>query len=758
MMMRTFLLLLSLLVSTAYAHDESNSNAGAVLNKDGSIVTGILAPIFDPLAGALPFPHNLLFTNTGDLTLNIPLDPTLDPSNPAVGLTNALNALDGFSTTEKWTVSFKDRFGNTGSVDPSTVVPGVSVRVLQITTSQIVIPTGIVRELIAGVDFWAQVIAPGIIGIIPLKPLPEYSSFLAVLTNGIKDTTGNDATPDTFYHLAKAHDPWIDAGGNSTTPLLDNASAQSLEGLRQLTNGQEQIAGAVGINHEDIILSYTVQTQSITPSLKILRSIAQPSQVLAGPTGLNTTAIGGFGLADISVGVITLPYFLGIPSAQNPIAPLTDFWTAPPGGYISPYDQFGLDPTSTHVTAFNPIPVLTGMQTVPLIMTVPNANSGFTKPAEGWPVMIYQHGITRNRTDMLAVADAMASVGFAVIAMDQPLHGVVPEVEPQLAPFYVKGPFSPFKDFANERTFDADYFNNTTGAQGQDMIPDSSGTSSFNLANLRTARDNLRQATADLSILALSLQNISVDGDATPDLNGFDVGIMIHSLGTTVGIGFMAIEPIVSRAYLNAATGSIIRTGLAGSFGDQVNAGLIAAGINPGTALYEQFVTIAQTTLDSGDGINWAKEAGTKMPIIHNMIIGDDTVPNTVFGAPNAGSEAVNTAMGLQAYSSTQANPDGLKGVARFNQGAHSSIFRPTNPAVTAEMQGQLASFIASGGTFVQVSNPDVLVPVLNISEMFQNEITINPGAGKKKHRSGGVGDPTSRLTSDRRVRQGGRK
>ncbi|MFT5372201.1 MAG: hypothetical protein ACI9R7_001744 [Lysobacterales bacterium] len=755
MKMRTILFLLSLFVSSAFAHDQSKSNAGAVLNKDGSIVTGILAPIFNPAEAELPFPHNLFFNGTGDLTLNIPIaDPTA--TDAATGLIRVLNSLDGFSTTEKWLVNFKDRFGGTGSVDPSSVTPGNSVRVFQVTAQQILFVTGIVRELVAGVDYWAQVVAPGIVAIIPLKPLPEYSTFMVVMTNDIKDAVGNDATPDTTYHLSKQHTPFIDANFQSTTPLLDDATARSLEGLRQITASMEGAAAAAGINHEDIVLSYTVQTQSISPTLRLLRSIAQPSSVIAAPTGLNTAAVGAFGLADIVIGVITLPYYLGIPSAANPIAPLTDWWTASPGAYVPPFDQFGFDPTSTHITAINPFPVLTGMQTVPVLITVPNANSGMSKPEGGWPVIIYQHGITRNRTDMLALADAFASVGYVGIAIDQPLHGVVPAVAPELTPFYIEN--TPFGAFANERTFDADYFSNTTGAPGPDGTPDSSGTSSFNLASLLTARDNLRQATADLSILAVSLQNISVDGDQTPDLNSFNVGVVIHSLGTTVGVGFAAIEPIVSRAYINAATGSLIRTGVAGSFGAQVNAGLAAAGIFPGTALYEQFLTIAQTAIDSGDGINYASEASAKMPILHNMVIGDQTVPNQVAGAPNAGSEAVNQAMGLTAFSSSQANPDGIHGVARFNQGEHSSLFRPTNPAVTAEMQGQMASFIASGGTFVLVSNESVLVPVLNISEMFQGEAAPSLGSGKKGRSSGGAGDPPSRVTSDRRVGNGGRK
>ncbi|MDX1460002.1 MAG: hypothetical protein R3348_03005 [Xanthomonadales bacterium] len=726
---RTFLLLLSLLVSNVYAHDPSVSNAGPVLNKNGSVVTGILTAQFDPSNGILPFPNNLFFLGTTDLTLNIPFDPT----DPSADLFRSLNALDGFSTTERWTATFVDENGDPGAIDPSSVKPGVSVRVFQVTTAQIVAVTGIIRELVAGVDFTA-VASGNVVAIIPLKPLPELSSFMAVFTNDIRDVDGNDATPDQTYHLSKAHSPWVDAQGNSTYPLLDNPTAQGLESLRQITNSMEFAAAAAGIDHEDIILAWTVQTQSITPSLKLLRSIAQPAPVLAAPTGLNTTAAGGFGLADIVIGVITIPYYLGIPSEANPVAPLTDFWTAPPGGYIPPCSQFGLDPTSTNVTACNPFPVVTGMQTIPFFMTVPNENSGFEKPAEGWPVVIYQHGITRNRTDLLAVADALASAGFAAIAIDQPLHGVVPAVAPQLAPFYIEN--TPFGALANERTFDADYWNNTTGAPVPDGIPDPSGTSSFNLFSLRTARDNLRQATADLSVLAVSLQNISVDGDEIPDLNPFNVGVAIHSLGTTVGIGFYAIEPVLSRAYLNAGTGAIIRTGIAGAFGVRINAGLAAAGIFPGSTEYEQFLTVAQTVLDSGDGINWATEAGLRGSVIHNIVIGDDTVPNAVPGAPIAGSVAVNRAMGLSQYSATTVNPEGLKGFARFTSGIHSSLISPAgDPAVTAEMQGQLASFMASGGTLVQVNNPTVLEQVMGLNLANTNRVADSPGGGPKSKR-----------------------
>lgn len=734
MKLGTILLITALFSPLAFADPHPGDDpVGGARNKDGSFVTAVLTAAFDPSNGVSPFPNNLAFIGTEDLTLNIGVPDPTDNGDPLV----SLNGLDGWSTTEKWVTTFLSDDGisgtpaTPGAIDPASVVPGQSVRVFQVTHQSFVAVTGIVRELTPGVDYFAASAPGGVVAILPLKPLPEYSTFMAVLTNDITDVDGNNATPSQTYYLSKRRTPWIDANFNSVNTLLDNATAQRLEGLRQLTLSMEFAAASAGVNPDDIVLAWTVQTQSITPTLKLLRSIAAPAPVTAAPTGLTTAAIGAFGLADIVIGVITLPYYLTAPSAENPFAPLTEFWRAAPGAYVPPFDQFGLDPTSTNLTVANPFPVPTGMQTVPFIMTVPNANSGQSKPDGGWPVVIYQHGITRNRTDMLAVADSMALGGLAVIAIDQPLHGVVPAVAPELAPFYIEN--TPFAPIANERTFDADYWNNATGALGPDGIPDSSGTSSFNLGNLRVARDNLRQATADLSVLAVTLQNISVDGDATPDLNAFNVGALIHSLGTTVGVPFLAIEPIVSRGYLNAATGALIRTGVAGDFGERVNAGLAAEGIFPGTADYELFLTAAQTVVDAGDGINWGLEAALKMPIIHNQVQGDTTVPNSVLGAPTAGSEAMNLTMGLEAYSSTQVNPDGLRGVARFQYGQHSSLFIPIFPEITAEMQGQAATFLASGGTFVNVGDSSLLVPVVEGSVNSAAQPQSDRRAKKKK-------------------------
>jgi len=713
-------------------------------NKDGSIITGVLTAAFDPLdqegAGpVIPFPFNMLYLNletlspTGDYTLVIPVDDPEDFGDPSV----ALSAMDGFSTTEKWVTSFVDYpTRSAGSIDPSSVIPGHSVRVFQVDVTQFLFVNGVVRELVPGVDFVAVVAPGGNIAIIPLKPLQELTNYMAVLTNDIRDTDGNNATADSTYHLLKRQTPWVDENGKSTYLIADEL-AQTLEKFRPLVNSWEAAAESQGVVREDIILSWPVQTQSTTWVLKQLRGIAKPAPTVVGPTGMTTKVIGGFGLADVYAGIITIPYYLGVPSAENPVAPLTDFWTAEPGAYVPPFDALLADKTSTHVTVANPFPVVTSMQTVPLLMAVPNESSGKTRPAAGWPVVIYAHGITRNRADMLAVADTAARAGYAVIAIDAPMHGVSPD-DPLLGPLHAKK--GPFKDFANERTFDVDYINNATGAPGPDEIADPSGTHFINLGSMLTTRDNLRQGETDLSILAVTIPSISYDGDALPDLDGSTIQFVGQSMGSIMGTAFAAIEPTVTNAFLSVPAGGLARAlEYSEAFGPRIRAGLeAAAGLVPGTADYEQYFLVFQTVIDSADPINWSAEAARYNNIVLHEVIGDTVLPNYVPTAPLSGTEPMIRAMGLTSYSTTQHNPAGLDIAGRFVPPAnHGSLLDPKGaPEATAEMQGQMAAFLATLGTTVVVDNESTMVPVVQV-DLKQPVSDMKETSNSKKAKKG---------------------
>jgi pimeloyl-ACP methyl ester carboxylesterase len=743
---RLILLILSLFLSvfvlTVHAHD------GPATNKDGSIVTGVLTAGFDPFGNSypeavLPFPSSLAFFTSTDLTLDVPVEDPDNIADPKV----SLSAMDGFSNIEKWVVSFIDtvaggsRYLNPvpGKVDPASVVTGQSVRVFEVTTSRFLFVTGIVGELTPGVDYFARAITADKVAIIPLKPLKEYTSYMAVITNGIRDVDGNDATPDRAYGFGKTQDPWVDESGNSTNPLFDDATAGLLELIRQAVQTYEQSAAAVGIDPDDIVLAWTVHTQSKSRTLKTLRALAQPAPTQIVPTPYNTSVINGFGIANIHMGVITIPYYLDPATEENPAAQLSSFWQAEPGAYAPPFDQIPLDPTSTHITIANPMPVKKSDQTVPILVTVPNAFSGQSKPDSGWPVVIYGHGITRNRLDALAVADTLASIGYATVAIDFPLHGVSPHAEPTQAPFWIEG--TPFAPIANERTFDADLVNNETNAFGPDGLIDASGITVIpaGIGSMRTARDLMRQGITDLSVVAVSLASMDIDLDAMPDLDASNVAYVGHSWGGLHGPAFAAIEPIVTRAFLAAAGGGNARSfNASDTFGPVIESLLKnLAGVEPGSADYETFLTVWQTLLDSADGINWSAEAAEKTPIMLHEVIGDTLIPNGVLTAPLSGTEPMIPIMGLTAYSTTQQSLDGLRSAGRFVPPAtHGSLLSPFlgSPAATAEMQKQMASFIASHGGAIVVTDESTMVQ--EVAVQLNNSVDLTEKSGSKKAKS----------------------
>ncbi|TLZ22816.1 MAG: hypothetical protein E6K29_19005, partial [Gammaproteobacteria bacterium] len=169
-------------------------------------------------------------------------------------------------------------------------------------------------------------------------------------------------------------------------------------------------------------------------------------------------------------------------------APLTASWQAP---------AFPLDMTSTNVTRFNPLPAATVAHLmIPVLVTVPNANSAYAQaggpipPPGGWPVLIFQHGVTRSREDMFGVADSFADAGFVVAAIDLPLHGVTSTSDPLYAsaanPLYA-GLGLPANQMSVERTFDLDLNTNlgSTVIPGSppDGVTDPSGSHAINLTS-----------------------------------------------------------------------------------------------------------------------------------------------------------------------------------------------------------------------------------------------------------------------------------
>ncbi len=628
--------------------------------------------VFDPANGLLPFPNALLFGGSEDGTLNIPVaeDVAGNFGDPSV----ALNTLDGFSTTQPMNASFGK------ALDPASVLLGENVLVYEVTTDANGLVTGVVSELGAGQV--AAVAVGSSIAILPLAPLKESTDYVVLITNGVLGADGQAVTANRTFG-------WV-AG---TVPLT-GAPVAPLEPLRRSVNSMLEAAGALGVDRTTVVQAWSTKTQSITPVMNAVKNASQSGGAIAvAPTGLTTNNINEAlpGIADVYIGTLDVPYYLAQPEGPNDAAAIASFWRGEGGSFL---------------TRFNPQPIATSVQTIPVLMTLPNANSGQAMPEAGWPIVIFVHGVTNDRTNMFAIADSMAQAGFAVVAIDQAMHGITDATSPLAAAN------TPFPN-DRERTFDIDLVNNETGEAGPDGIVDPSGRHYYSPAQLLNTRDNLRQSAADLLVLSASLG--SIPGVAVDVTRKAVIG---HSLGGSTATTFAAFDDSVNSVSLGMPAAGMVQTTIASlSFGPPIKAGLSAAGLEEGTPEFARFVVAAQTIVDSGDPINFGAQLASMHPVHMIEVVGNGTedspadtvVFNAIPGAPLAGTEALARVMGLTTITATTSG----SGLVKFTGGDHGSLLSPASSGrldVTTEMQTQLATFAASGGTLIQVSNTDVIV------------------------------------------------
>ncbi len=632
---------------------------------------GDFHPSFAPLSGVLPFPTDLYFSGSTDGTLNSPVTPFLP--NAAT-----LNALDGFSTVASSTVRFS------APIDEATI-SAATVIVLEVEIDNATKATiGFERALVYGTDYTARV-APttdsggATLEIMPLKPLRPSTGatnigYLVVLTSGLEDTAGNPATPDRDYVAIKNALP--------TCAALTG----TMNGVCLLTGAQLQVAGAV-LGPQvvaDAVLTYSFSTQSTADVMAAATATVPAASIGVAATGLTLQAINPNlpPIADVYVGQLAISYYL------DPAAPLSGRWEAAPGGPGVP---------STNLTRFNPVPVAKAENfPIPLFVTVPNGASGQAKPVDGWPVVIFQHGLQGHRAQSAAVAGAYAAQGFVVAAIDIPLHGITDAT----SPLYQAGA---------ERTFDLDLIDNATGAPGPDGNIDASGTHIINLTSLLTSRDNLRQASLDIIQLAGALPTLDLDGGGA-DIDGARIHFAGLSLGGIVGTAANAMPIPVVSAYLSVPGGGVanlLRDSQA--LGPRINAGLAANGLQPGMTLYEQFFRDAQTAVDAGDPINFIAGAVAARPVLLSQVVNDTVVPNS------ATQRLVNAAPFVK---TAAAGPNpvaaGTGTWVHFLEGFHGSLLSPAAPgtlAATTEMQTHAASLAASGGAAFVIANPAILEP-----------------------------------------------
>ncbi len=764
------------LLTTASVFTLVACGEGSSVTNDSSVPEPPQTPTsnisFQPANGILSVPNDLLFSGTTDGTLEVPDEVAgraaggADYRNPSV----ALGGLDGWSTQIPFQLAVD--MAESATINAATLTG--NVRIFETYASDGVncngnpttIPAGLPcaptgTELTFGVDFVTQATASSII-VVPLRPLTPATTYVVALLDGIEDSRGELIQASATYQSLK-----------DTTETLDpSTSIGALQGAISIYEGMVAAATSGTVTSDGLIYTMAMTTQSVGVDLGVIKTLLtlSPPSVSVTATGQTVRAVldaalgtdpgAAFDLANYYTGSITLPYYLAIPTVENPLAPLTDPWRAlcdngvllasGATGTPGPNDaactgfglrDFGLD-ADRHMTQYNPVPEARAAMAIDVQMTVPAAGCG----GGACPVVIMQHGITSDKEAMLLMTASLSAAGFATVAIDHPLHG--------------------------SRGFDVD------GDLTDDINASTvSATHYMNLAALLVARDNLKQSIADMLGLRRGLESFTAsDGTTLDTSNVYVVGLSLGGISSTgfVTLANSTVDPTfnVSAMSIHSAGGGIAPFLVeSGSFGPLVQGSVLSqagttladdfntflttpdascAALTPGSEAYiscqftaftgqltaaeaaelsatiSAFTFASQTIIDAGDPNNFAAGLmATSTPILMTEIVGngadnlpDQVIPIQTVNAPLGGSEPLAALIGLSPIDVTTVG----SGLVRFTNGHHGSLLDPglrpeapdavANAAVTTEIQAEAAGFFGSGGTTIPITDPTYIQTV----------------------------------------------
>lgn len=591
---------------------------------------------------------------------------------------DSVNSLFGFSTLAPMVIPFD------GHVEPSSVNAG-TLLVVDTATGQ---PATCAYQVINDPNSRAASVA-----VVPLVPLAPGHTHIVVITQGVKGLASQrPVESEILTVLLKGSTPFVDGSGNSTRAALDNATAAALEPLRgayqAIWGGAEAITQQ---SRNNIPFAFAFTTQPLTQTAQVLRARAQSET----PTPTILTALPSAEAVDAffqSIGLGAAPHnaigslYYGSFNAPNYI-------NHPLAG---PFNGEGeaLTPAGRHDIRF--------WAALP---------AGAQGPV---PAMIFQHGLTRSKEDMFAIANGACANGVGMIGIDVVLHG--------------------------DRV--GDFIDNATGATGPDGNPDPSGTFFLNLAVPRMARDNARQTLSDQFVLARMITSGATDfnGDSAPELAPIGLTYIGQSLGALLGTAFTALEPNVSLATLNVPGGRIgMLIPNSPSLSVAVNAGLAQLGIQPGTPDYALFFLIFQTVMDDADPMNYspyllngALAGGTPSNVLVQEVAMDQVVPNSATAdlLRPMGVPQVNALWEYPGMVQVSA-PHVGSGHYQYAEGGHGFLLDPTASTVV-QGQTQALTFLLTGlqgqPTIIDPfggNKVEGIIPVDDIPQRFGFE--INP-------------------------------
>jgi dienelactone hydrolase len=586
----------------------------------------------DQTAGVVPLPFDLLRSDPDGTIID----------NPGFGPAAAgLDTLDGFSTTAMMLAP------TSGPIDAGTVAGNVFVFKLGAGAPSLVLD--VLSALVAGHPEQAGYVAEppqitqacasatgscaNLIGLQPavgaptgtpagtlfLPPLAESTEYAVVVTKGVKDAAGTSLVRSTLAKIILDVAHPVSVGGKSQLAGIDDNSAAMLEHMRgQLATVFPALPG--GKTKADVVMAYTFKTQSITPTAIQLAQLPYAAAAPVGTVTAATFSTPAQAAADYGVPAALLPA-AGVAEVDDVTFVTLDL--------LDPGNQGAFDPA--HPT---PKPI-TAVVAIPPAAAVTGACPAGIATAKCAPLVVFRHGITRSRGDMLFLAASLTSRGFVVAAIDLAKHGdrtycsandqCLPgdTCVPNAAlgtPVDAVAPGTCQVGLLRHR-MDCDTI--PTCLTAPKGLPFASGNYLVSL-NLFRTRDTLRQDIVDTTLLTLALARpVPLRGGAAPDafashldaagiaVDPTKVYLVGQSLGANEGVLSVATNPRFSRAVLaegGATAIDVFANPASTAFHPDLVALLLTATppIVENTPQYLQFLQIAKWVLDPADPANFA--------------------------------------------------------------------------------------------------------------------------------------------------------
>ncbi|MFT5354906.1 MAG: pimeloyl-ACP methyl ester carboxylesterase [Polyangiales bacterium] len=648
------------LVALACGDDDAPMTADG--GTDGGTEPAVLA-IFDPSSGPMafgrmPYPDDLYLDESGHIALSEYPSEAGGSSAYLTSLRDGLATLDGFSGVGGIYIPFD------GELDSSSL-PQTSAETLQAESSVFLVDADPASatpfaRLPAQVR-WLPM--EQMIVVRPVRPLAPGQPYAVVVTSRVLGASGRPVEPAPLFASLRdsettPEDPTLAEAFVRYGPVLDNTMgvrsdvvAVSVFRVQTATAELETVREQVQDEIPDVRIDEVLTGEQLDERL---------GQPVTGEPGLGIE--GGVLHTEIGWlihGTISVPNFLNEDEGVH--------------GRFERTDSGEIGAKRIDQAPFTLV--------LPLVLPI---------GSEAPPLVIFQHGVAGQRSELLGLANTLAAAGYASIAIDAPFHGL------------------------RARGDVLDEVNNFTGALEPDGFGDLGGVGvvlDF-VGALETEgeypafhpiyfRDALRQSAADLHSLVRAIR-AGDWGDLAvraPELESVSLAesrlaFVGNSLGGIIGALFVATEPEIAAAVLcvtGGYLGELVQNSL--SYNLQLLTLLPMLNLDASELDYENDepllrpgVALWQSLLDAGDAALYAglmRERSTHL--LMTMVRNDETVPNRstellarAFGLPIVGGEArySELPMGdLPLRSNIEVGAESVtRGLYVYERGSHGSL------------------------------------------------------------------------------------